>query len=95
MQSEQNIGMSCRPVAGAGVEGVWISEATFNQVSVFIIHVSKMYDSRWAPSKEDPCKGRLFRVIGDMRSEAIDRATKVSVRAQNNVGGRHKGQQWK
>jgi hypothetical protein len=45
----------------------------------------------WAPSVEDPCKDRLLRIVGDMRSGAVEDTAKVTVGAHDDIGGGHVG----
>jgi len=59
-----------------------------------VMRGSEEHNSCWAPAIEEPPQTRLFRIVGDMWSESIDRTAEVSIRTSHDIGGRHERPQW-
>jgi hypothetical protein len=53
-----------------------------------------MHNSRRTPAQEEPRQSHLLRIIGNMRSKAVDCATKISIGTSYNIRGLHKWPQW-
>ena len=47
------------------------------------------YAALWAPPLDDSSQVHLFRIIGNVWTQAVDCATKMSVTIADNLGARH------
>ena len=79
-----------------GVQGIRVAEATalVNVLCECDRDGHLGWDLRWTPAIENPSKAGLFRIIGDVWSEPVDRTTEVTVRAEDDVRRCHERLQW-